>query len=233
MEARKITVVSTQTQRKSVITTGAETLAELKSALDEAGINYDGMTFYEGTSRTELKDNASVLPKDVPYKGTTTNELVFMLTNTNKKIRSGNMSRAEAYAAIKANNLQDAVKSKFGKNFTQCSTEDLIGMLAKSVETKPAAKAKEAPKAAKPAAKKETKAETKAEKPVEVVDKVARKAISELVDALYSNDSLDSEDADNIRYILGNAGYKEAEDSKDASSYSDDDIDNMFEFLHK
>lgn len=218
MEARKITVVSTQTQRKSVITTGAETLAELKSALDEAGINYDGMTFYEGTSRTELKDNASVLPKDVPYKGTTTNELVFMLTNTNKKIKSGDMSRAEAYAAIKANNLQDAVKSKFGKNFTQCSTEDLIGMLAKSVETKPAAK-------------KETKAETKAEKPVEVVDKVARKAISELVDALYSNDSLDSEDADNIRYILGNAGYKEDEDSKDASSYSDDDIDNMFDFL--
>ena len=220
MEARKITVVSTQTQRKSVITTGAETLAELKSALDEAGINYDGMTFYEGTSRTELKDNASVLPKDVPYKGTTTNELVFMLTNTNKKIKSGDMSRAEAYAAIKANNLQDAVKSKFGKNFTQCSTEDLIGMLAKSVETKPAAK-------------KETKAETKAEKPVEVVDKVARKAISELVDALYSNDSLDSEDADNIRNILGNAGYKEDEDSKDASSYSDDDIDNMFDFLHK
>jgi len=220
METRKITVVSTQTQKKSVITTGAETLAELKSALDEAGINYDGMTFYEGTSRTELKDNASVLPKDVPYKGTTTNELVFMLTNTNKKIKSGNMSRAEAYAAIKANNLQDAVKSKFGKNFTQCSTEDLIGMLAKSVETKPAAK-------------KETKAETKAEKPVEVVDKVARKAISELVDALYSNDSLDSEDADNIRYILGNAGYKEDEDSKDASSYSDDDIDNMFDFLHK
>ena len=220
MEARKITVVSTQTQRKSVITTGAETLAELKSALDEAGINYDGMAFYEGTSRTELKDNASVLPKDVPYKGTTTNELVFMLTNTNKKIRSGGMSRAEAYAAIKANNLQDAVKSKFGKNFTQCSTEDLIGMLAKSVETKPAAK-------------KETKAETEAEKPVEVVDKVAREAISELVDALYSNDSLDSEDADNIRYILGNAGYKEDEDSKDASSYSDDDIDNMFDFLHK
>ncbi len=220
MEARKITVVSTQTQRKSVITTGAETLAELKSALDEAGINYDGMTFYEGTSRTELKDNASVLPKDVPYKGTTTNELVFMLTNTNKKIKSGDMSGAEAYVAIKANNLQDAVKSKFGKNFTQCSTEDLIGMLAKSAETKPAAK-------------KETKAETKAEKPVEVVDKVARKAISELVDALYSNDSLDSEDADNIRNILGNAGYKEDEDSKDASSYSDDDIDNMFDFLHK
>ena len=228
MEARKITVVSTQTQRKSVITTGAETLAELKSALDEAGINYDGMTFYEGTSRTELKDNASVLPKDVPYKGTTTNELVFMLTNTNKKIKSGNMSRAEAYAAIKANNLQDAVKSKFGKNFTQCSTEDLIGMLARPVGIKPAPKA-EAPKATKPAAKKETKAE----KPAECVDKVARKAIIDLVDALYDNDSLDSEDADNIKQILGSAGYKEDEDNKDPSSYSDDDIDDMFDFLHK
>ena len=211
MEARKITVVSTQTQRKSVITTGAETLAELKGALDEAGINYDGMAFYEGTSRTELKDNASVLPKDVPYKGTTTNELVFMLTNTNKKIKSGDMSRAEAYAAIKAHNLQDAVKSKFGKNFTQCSTGDLISMLTNS-------KPKPAPKD---------------EKRVEVVDKVARKAISELVDALYSNDSLDSEDADNIKNILGSAGYEEDENSKDTSSYSDGDIDNMFDFLHK
>ena len=227
MEARKITVVSTQTQRKSVITTGAETLAELKSALDEAGINYDGMTFYEGTSRTELKDNASVLPKDVPYKGTTTNELVFMLTNTNKKIKSGNMSRAEAYAAIKANNLQDAVKSKFGKNFTQCSTEDLIGMLTRPVGTK-LAQAK-APKATKLAAKRETKAE----KPAECVDKVARKAIIDLVDALYVKDFLDSEDTDNIKQILGSAGYEEDESNKDASSYSDDDIDDMFEFLHK
>jgi len=217
METRKITVVSTQTQRKSVITTGAETLAELKSALDEAGINYEGMTFYEGTSRTELKDNASVLPKDVPYKGTTTNELVFMLTNTNKKIKSGAMSRAEVYAAIKAHNLQEAIKSKFGKNFTQCSTEDLIGMLARPVKTKPA------PKAA--------KKETKAEKPAECVDKAARKAISDLVDALYDNDSLDSEDADNIKQILGSAGYEEDRNNKDTSSYSDDDIEDMFDFL--
>ena len=89
MEARKITIVSTKTQKKSVIMSGAETLGELKKDLREAGIDYDGMTFYEGTSKVELKDDASVLPHDVPYKGQTTNELVFMLTNTNKKIRSG------------------------------------------------------------------------------------------------------------------------------------------------
>ena len=76
----------------------------------------DGMTFYEGTSKVELKDDASVLPHDVPYKGQTTNELVFMLTNTNKKIRSGaDMSRADAYAAIKANGLQEECVKRFGK----------------------------------------------------------------------------------------------------------------------
>lgn len=89
MEARKITIVSTKTQKKSVIMSAATTLAELKTDLRQNGIDYTGMTFYEGTSKTELKNDASVLPHDVPYKGILTNELVFMLTNTNKKIRSG------------------------------------------------------------------------------------------------------------------------------------------------
>ena len=100
MDARKITVVQTKNQKKSVIMSAATTLAELKSDLRANGIDYDGMTFFEGTSKVELKNDASVLPHDVPYKGTVTNELVFMLTNTNKKIRSGAaiMSRAEAYS---------------------------------------------------------------------------------------------------------------------------------------
>ena len=89
MEPRKITIIQTKEQRKSVIVTAATTLAELKSDLRANGINYNDMTFYEGTSKIELKNDASVLPHDVPYKGTITNELVFMLTNTNKKIRSG------------------------------------------------------------------------------------------------------------------------------------------------
>lgn len=89
MDVRKITVVQTKNQKKSVIMSAAMTLAELKSDLRANGIDYDGMTFFEGTSKVELKNDASVLPHDVPYKGTVTNELVFMLTNTNKKIRSG------------------------------------------------------------------------------------------------------------------------------------------------
>lgn len=140
MEARKITVVQTKNQKKSVIMSAATTLAELKSDLRANGIDYDGMTFFEGTSKVELKNDASVLPHDVPYKGTITNELVFMLTNTNKKIRSGAvaMSRAEAYSAIKSMGLQDACVKKFGKNFTMCKTADLIALVQSNGASKPA-----------------------------------------------------------------------------------------------
>lgn len=138
MEARKITVVQTKNQKKSVIMSAATTLAELKSDLRANGIDYDGMTFFEGTSKVELKNNASVLPHDVPYKGIVTNELVFMLTNTNKKIRSGAMSRMEAYAEIKRRGLQDACLKKFGKNFTICKTADLIALVQSNGASKPA-----------------------------------------------------------------------------------------------
>ena len=161
METRKIVVVQTKNQKKSVIMSAATTLAELKSDLRANGIDYDGMTFFEGTSKVELKNDASVLPHDVPYKGTITNELVFMLTNTNKKIRSGatNMSRMEAYNAIKSMGLQNACVKKFGKNFTMCKTIDLIALIQSNGAAKPApvapkAEAKaEAKKSAKKAAK--------------------------------------------------------------------------------
>ena len=114
----------------------AETLGALKADMRRAGINYDNMTFYEGRTRTELKDDASVLPTNVPVaaKGTTpattTNDLVFMLTTANKKIRSGAGDRPAAYAKIKQLGLQDACKAKYGKNFTQCSTSDLEVLIA-------------------------------------------------------------------------------------------------------
>ena len=97
MEIRKITVVSTKNQTKKVIMSSATTLAELKADLRLNDIDYEGMTFFEGTSKIELIDDNSILPHDVPYKGTITNELVFMLTNTNKKIKSGAMSRMKVY----------------------------------------------------------------------------------------------------------------------------------------
>ena len=97
METRKITVVSTREQKRSTIMSAATTLGELKADLNNAGINYSDMTFYEGLTKTELVNDESLLPTNVPYKGQITNELVFMLTNMNKKIKSGAMTRAEAY----------------------------------------------------------------------------------------------------------------------------------------
>ena len=245
MEARKITVVQTKNQKKSVIMSAATTLAELKSDLRANGIDYDGMTFFEGTSKVELKNDASVLPHDVPYKGTITNELVFMLTNTNKKIRSGAvaMSRAEAYNAIKSMGLQDACVKKFGKNFTMCKTADLIALIQSNGASKPA------PAAPKAEAKAETKKEEKVEAPVntpevsapvapasnggECVDTVARAAISKLVEILEDNGTIEDYEKEEMLGILGGevavaAVPSEEYKPKSASPYSDDEIDDMF-----
>lgn len=241
MEARKITVVQTKNQKKSVIMSAATTLGELKADLRSNGIDYDGMTFFEGTSKIELKTDASVLPHDVPYKGQVTNELVFMLTNTNKKIRSGAtaMSRAEAYNAIKSMGLQDACVKKFGKNFTMCKTADLIALVQSNGNSKPAPAA---PKAEAPKA--ETKKEEKVETPApeatapasnggECVDTVARAAISKLVDILGDNGTIEDDEKEEILGILGGevavaAASSEEYKPKSASPYSDDEIDDMF-----
>lgn len=122
---REILIANTKTQKRSKITTAATTLGELKAALAEAGVDYSGMTFTEGISKTQLLDDATQLPHDVMYKGQPTNNLVILLTNTKKNIASGASDRAAAYMAVKDNNLQDAVKEHFGRNFTQVPTEDL------------------------------------------------------------------------------------------------------------
>ena len=229
MEARKITIVSTRNQKKSVIMSAATTLAELKADLRQNGIDYEGMTFYEGTSKIDLKDDNSVLPHDVPYKGQTTNELVFMLTNTNKKIRSGAaMSRADVYAAIKAKGLQGEGVKRFGKNFTMCKTADLITLVYEKSASKPV-----------PAAPTKGKkgAEAKEEKAKECactnegVDTKARAALHRLVTILTDNCVLEDCEAEEIKDILSVKGAT-SEDYKpsSASSYSDDEIDRMFDF---
>ena len=245
MDARKITVVQTKNQKKRVIMSAATTLAELKSDLRANGIDYDGMTFFEGTSKVELKNDASVLPHDVPYKGTVTNELVFMLTNTNKKIRSGaaTMSRTEAYSAIKSMGLQNACVKKFGKNFTMCKTIDLIALIHSNGAAKPVPAAHKAE--AKAEAKKDEKVETpvntpEASTPVapasnggECVDSVARAAISKLVEILEDNGTIKYYEEEEVLDILEGEVAVSAEPSeeykpKSASPYSDDEIDDMF-----
>lgn len=127
---REILIANTKTQKRSKINSSATTLGELKAELRAANIDYSNMTFTEGISKTQLLDDATQLPQNVMYKGQPTNNLVILLTNTKKNIASGASSRKEAYALIKENGLQDVVKAKFGRNFTQVPTEDLLELLA-------------------------------------------------------------------------------------------------------
>lgn len=136
MEQREIIVANTKTQRNTKITTDATTLGELKAAFRENGIDYAGMTFTEGISKTQLLDDATQLPKDVMFKGNPTNNLVILLTNTKKKIASGAMDRKTAYAIIKENSFQDMIKQEFGRNFTQVSTDNLNSFISEHFKPK-------------------------------------------------------------------------------------------------
>lgn len=215
MEARKITVVSTKTQKKSVIMSGAETLGELKKDFREAGIDYEGMTFYEGTSKTELKTDESVLPKDVPYTNRTTgetkntNELVFMLTNTNKKIKSGAMTRTEAYDAIKAKGLQAECQKRFGRNFTMCKTSDLVSLIESTINLPQQEEVKTG-----------------------CVDVQARAALTMLVDVFNEDYVIGSGVREKIFGILDSAAVTPtvSDDCKPEtdSPYDDNEIDDMF-----
>lgn len=214
MEARKILFVLSNSSNQKSIMSEAETLGALKADMRRAGINYDGMTFYEGRTRTELKDDASVLPVNVPVpaKGTnpatTTNDLVFMLTTANKKIKSGALSpeRKNALEEIKAKGLGAAVTAKFGKNATQCKTPDLLAFLAE--QSKPASQvATKAPKAKKVEEEKVavdenpdiTIKEVIKGEPIDItprtecVDKVAREVLSELIEMLADEVDLDGD----------------------------------------
>jgi hypothetical protein len=201
METRNITIVSTANQNKYVVSTDATTLAELKAALRGQGIDYDGMTFYEGLSHTELLTDEAILPHDVPYKGTVTNELVFMLTNPNKKIKSGVSidARQALYDAIVERGLKDACVALFGKNYTQCKNSELMAVLENNEEA------------------------TSKACHCEGAEKVEA-ALRLLVDILYEDDYLIEREANRVISVLnGEKGPK--------SSYSDEEIDDMFDFL--
>ena len=146
---REILIANTKTQTRTKLETEATTLRELKAAMDAANIDYSGMTFTEGISKTQLISDDTQLPQNVMYKGQPTNNLVILLTNTKNKVASG-ASRAALYAAIKERNLQGEVLSRFGRNFTQVSTNDLQNILSEysnrqAEPSKPAVTQKEAP----------------------------------------------------------------------------------------
>ena len=228
MEFRKVTIINNKTQSQKVIqASSATTLGELKREMREAGIEFEGMTFFEGHLRAELKDDASILPTNIPYKGQVVNDLIFLLTAPEKKIKSGAMSRAEAYNAIKARGLQDECVKRFGKNFTMCKTQDLIDLLGEG-----GAPAKEEKKEAvkeKPAKKEVAKEPVKEEK---VVGAAASSegnvagALEILLEDLYGSDVIEEGTYDRAMAVLKSTTYSAPEKMSKA------EINKMFDFVH-
>jgi hypothetical protein len=132
MENRTIIIANNKTQRRYSIETSATTLGELQDQMIEQGIDFSGMTFTEGISKTQLLTRDSLLPTNVMYKGQPTNNLVMLLTNPNKQIASGAMNRKELYAKIKELGIQDSIKEEFGKNYTMVGNADLACMIERA-----------------------------------------------------------------------------------------------------
>lgn len=215
MEFRKVTIINNKTQSQKVIqASAATTLGELKREMREAGIEYEGMTFFEGHLRAELKDDASILPTNIPYKGQVVNDLTFLLTAPEKKIKSGAMSRAEAYNAIKARGLQDKCVKRFGKNFTMCKTQDLIDLLGGGAPVKEEKKevAKEPVKEEKP--------EVTATSEGNVAG-----ALEVLLEDLYGSDVIEEGTYDRAMAVLKGTTYKAPEKMSKA------EINQMFDFV--
>ena len=217
METRKITIISTKNHSTKVINSAATTLGELKTDLNNAGIGYTDCTFFEGLTKTELKNNDAILPHDVPYKGTITNNLVFMITNASKKIKSG-ADRKSIIAEIKAKNLTEVVKNTYGKNYTNCKTEDLEKILSMNNTST----SKEAP------AKKETveiKSNTSVPNDTEYITKTQLTEILTFIfDKMDDVEYFSNINLDNCPYLRDNTVKKETSESP----YSSNELDDMF-----
>lgn len=228
MELRKVTIINNKTQSQKVIqASAATTLGELKREMREAGIEYKGMTFFEGHLRAELKDDASILPTNIPYKGQVVNDLTFLLTAPEKKIKSGAMSRAEAYNAIKARGLQDECVKRFGKNFTMCKTQDLIDLLGEGSATVAPVKEEKKEVVKEKAEKKEVAKETVREEKPEVnatSEGNVAGALEILLEDLYGSDAIEEGTYDRAMAVLKGTTYKAPEKMSKA------EINKMFDF---
>lgn len=231
MESRKITVISTKNQRKSVIMSSAETLGELKVDLRNEGIDYSNMVFYEGTSKTSLEKDDSILPKNVPFKGNVTDELVFMLTNPEKKIKSGsNEARLALYGQIKNLGIAEAIKAKYGKNYTMLKSEILSSEIEAASPKKVNKKAPKKATGAIPENEQSSKvvADVKTKvQPIVTKPCLGEKAINvlkTLTNILLDTGTLEDDEADTIFDMLND----NVESTKLQSSYSDDELANMF-----
>jgi len=144
------------------------------------------MDFMEGVSNVVLRDDDSILPTNIPYKGDTTNDLFIYLSLKNKKIASGIdlMSRKELLGYIRENDLGHLVMERFGRNCTQVSTVELQRFVDEYTEEKTA------------------NPEETVETPVDVRIKTIEDAFDALLDVLHDEELLSSYQVKEIKNIL-------------------------------
>lgn len=220
MESRKITVLVEATQKKYVLMSSATKLSELKEELAQKGVTTnDSDSFKESRSKSILTSPESVLPTNIPWKGDITNELVFMVSKAERKIKLGMKSRNEIVALIKSYGLLDEVKEKTGKNYTNVSTAVLSEIVDK-YELKARTKAKNAhtPKSA-PNVKMSSKKSVESAPSCDCAVKFKK-----AVDSLYKKNLIDCEVKD---FLYGVIEGKDI-NIDDISSY--DDLAEEFDF---
>lgn len=185
---RQITVYEAAQNGKVTVLENVEatTLGELKDVLVAKGINITDMDFMEGVSNVVLRDDDSILPTNIPYKGDTTNDLFIYLSLKNKKIASGIdlMSRKELLGYIRENDLGHLVMERFGRNCTQVSTAELQRFVDEYTEEKTA------------------NPEETVETPVDVRIKTIEDAFDALLDVLHDEELLSSYQVKEIKNIL-------------------------------
>lgn len=214
---RKITVLVESTQSKHVLQSNATTLGELKDELRGKNISFNpDDVFKEGMSKTVLTTDESILPSNIPWRGEVTNDLIFMVTAPQKKIKSGVMTRAEVYAEVKRLNLQDTISKKVGKNFTQCSTAVLLTFIDEVYKNSCKAKTPA------PVAKEK---KVKSNPTPEMVESVTFCALKELIAEMVNEGVLSEANANNI---LGVASGKPALPVEKEESY--DELAEQFDF---
>lgn len=228
-ETFTVSVVNTKTQGRNNIESNAETLGQLKEELRAAGISFDGMTFMEGSTKTELKDDFSVLPTNVPVKrggvatGETTNNLVFFLTAPEKHISSGAVAdRKEAYAYMKSHpEIAKAFTAKFGKNYTNGSTVDLIAFCNAGVSKPSSTKTVVKTVTKKTVVKEENAAPTTPTSECGCCDILEN--VKVFVDNLHSAGILNDDNYDSFLTIFDGGEVPAV-----ATGYSNSDIDEMY-----
>lgn len=211
METRKVIIVNNRTQSQKAINSTATTLGELKAEAIAAGLNIEGMTWYEGHLRAELIDDASQLPATVMWKGRETTELTFLLTQPDKKVKSG-IDRAEVYNRIRNLGLQEVCKRTLGRNYTQCSTNDLLHLIEGAGDCGHA----ECPSC-----------DSSPLVEVHIFDSQANlaEALKELVNTLYEDDYLGDIAYERIMNLI--------ECKEEELAMSKEEIDSMFDFVDK